>query len=81
MGRETSVPAGLALCAGFSVVLFARWRQNHRPALAPGSSVRAVPREGPPHQLRVRVTGKQLTRTVRIEPHPGTTTMNEESEP
>lgn len=81
MASDTSVPAGLALGAGFAVVLFARRRHHNRPALGPGSSVRAVPRDGPPPRLSVRVTGTQPTRTVRIEPHPGTTATDEEPEP
>jgi hypothetical protein len=81
VGQDTSIPVALVLAAGFAVVLFAGWRQHHRPVLTPGSSVRAVPRAGPPHQPSLRVTGKEPTRTVRIEPHPGTTTTNEKPEP
>ena len=77
LGSDTSVPAGLALAAGLGVVLFARSRQRHRPALAPGSNVQAVPWDGPPTRLSIRVTGTQPTRTLRIEPHHGATTTNE----
>jgi hypothetical protein len=82
LGQNLSAPVALVLVAGFAVVLFAGWRQHHRrPVLTPGSSVKAVPRAGPPHPPRFHVTGKEPTHTVRIEPHRGTTTTNQEPEP
>src|ERR1700761_8019365 len=74
-----SLPVALGITSGFALLLVAGWRQHHRPAPGPGSSVRAVPRAGPPPRLSVRTTGREPTRTVRIEPHPGTTTIEETS--
>jgi hypothetical protein len=74
-----SLPVALGITGGFALVLFAGWRQHHRPPPGPGSSVRAVPQAGPPPRLSVRTTGREPTRTVRIEPHPGTTTIEETS--
>jgi hypothetical protein len=80
-GRDPvlSLPVALGVTGGFALVLFAGWRQHHRSPGGPGSSVRAVPRSGPPPRLSVRTTGREPTRTVRIEPHPGTTTIEETS--
>jgi hypothetical protein len=80
-GIWTDVPVASGVVAGFAMVLFTGWRLHRRPLTMAGTSVRAVPRGGPPPRLTVRATGTEPTRTVRIEPHPGTTITSEEPEP
>ena len=43
------------------------WLRKHRPAKV---SVRAEPHADSPGTVRMRVTGTDVTSTVRIEPHP-----------
>jgi hypothetical protein len=54
-----------------------RRARSHPPA-GPEPQVRAEPDSGPPPSASVRVTGTGTTRTVRIEPAPGATTITTE---
>jgi Fibronectin type III domain len=70
----------LAVAAALLVRRYRRVR-SHPPA-GPGPRVQAEPDSGPPPSASVRVTGTGVTRTVRIEPAPGATTITiEETRP
>jgi Fibronectin type III domain len=71
------------ILAAAAARLVRRYRRvrSHPPA-GPGPRVQAEPDSGPPPSASVRVTGTGVTRTVRIEPAPGATTITiEETRP
>ncbi len=70
------VAVAVAVAAAGLVRRYRRVR-SHPPA-GPGPQVRAEPDSGPPPSASVRVTGTGTTRTVRIEPAPGATTITTE---
>ncbi len=84
-GGSASHPVVLLLAgavAAVALVLLGVWLARRRPVPVTGQAVQAVPHSGQPAQVGVRPAGTEPTRTVRIEPHPGSaSTTIEEPQP
>jgi hypothetical protein len=74
------VLAGLALMTPAAALLVRAHRlRTRRPAEGSWLSVQAEPHPGPPGMVRLRVTGINVTSTVRFEPHPAEVSNHLES--
>jgi hypothetical protein len=67
--------AGLAAAGGVLALRRRRLRLRGRPPAPAGPRVHAEPNPGPPGSASTRTTGGAVAHTVRIDAHPGASTM------